>query len=93
MLKITKKHRATLSIEDTFFKRPQRGATWHPSAPRKIRVKNEKNSEKMIIFIQNKKIISLRLRWQIFRGYRFVAEVIFKRKHAGKKGLITKKIM
>ena len=34
--------------------------------------------ERNIIFLRNKKILSLCPRWQILRSYRFVAEVTFK---------------
>ena len=44
-------------------------------------VKNTKTGiswEQNIIFLQNKKILNLYLRWQILRSYCFVAEVIIK---------------
>ena len=44
-------------------------------------VKNKKTCicrEQNIIFLSNKKVLNLCLRWYIFRNYRFVAEVTFK---------------
>ena len=44
-------------------------------------VKNAKpwiSWERNIIFLRNKKILNLCLRWHIWRSYRFVAEVTFK---------------
>ena len=38
--------------------------------------------ERNIIFLRNKKILNLCLRWHILRSYRFVAEVTFKREIA-----------
>ena len=44
-------------------------------------VKNTKtwiSWERNIIFLQNKKVLNLCLRWHILKNYRFVAEVTFK---------------